>query len=41
MLAIKDGLGIPVKFIGVGEKIDDLQPFDAEDFAAALFETTE
>ena len=41
VLAIKDGLGIPVKFIGVGEKIDDLQPFDAEDFAAALFETTE
>ena len=41
VLAIKEGLGIPVKFIGVGEQIDDLQPFDAEDFARALFETTE
>ena len=29
--------GIPVKYIGVGEQIDDLQPFDAEDFARALF----
>ena len=37
MLAIKDGLGIPVKFIGVGEQIDDLQPFDADDFTLALF----
>ena len=41
VLAIKEGLGIPVKFIGVGEQIDDLQPFDAEDFARALFEATE
>ncbi|MBQ3417201.1 MAG: signal recognition particle-docking protein FtsY [Ruminococcus sp.] len=38
VMAIKDGLGIPVKFIGVGEKIDDLQPFDADDFTLALFE---
>lgn len=38
VLAIKEGLGIPVKYIGVGEQIDDLQPFDAEDFARALFE---
>lgn len=37
VLAIKEGLGIPVKYIGVGEQIDDLQPFDAEDFARALF----
>lgn len=37
VLAIKDGLGIPVKFIGVGEQVDDLQPFDAADFAKALF----
>lgn len=37
VLAIKKGLGIPVKYIGVGEQIDDLQPFDAEDFARALF----
>ena len=37
VLAIKEGLSIPVKYIGVGEQIDDLQPFDAEDFARALF----
>ena len=37
VLAIKEGLGIPVKYIGMGEQIDDLQPFDAEDFARALF----
>lgn len=37
VLAIKEGLGIPVKYIGVGEQIDDLQPFDAENFAKALF----
>ena len=30
------GSGLPVKFIGVGEQVDDLQPFDAEDFARAL-----
>ncbi len=41
MLAIKEGLGIPVKFIGVGEQIDDLQPFDAQDFARALFDSNE
>lgn len=38
VLAIKDGLGIPVKYIGVGEQIDDLQPFNAQDFARALFD---
>ena len=37
VLAIKDTLGIPVKFIGVGEKIDDLQPFDPMEFSRALF----
>ena len=41
VLAIKDGLGIPVKYIGVGEQIDDLQPFNSDDFAKALFEKTE
>lgn len=41
VLAIKDGLGIPVKYIGVGEQIDDLQPFDADDFAKALFSKPE
>lgn len=38
VLAIKNDLGIPVKFIGVGEKIDDLQPFSLEAFAKGLFE---
>ena len=41
VLAIKDGLGIPVKFIGVGEQIDDLQPFDPKDFSKALFDGEE
>lgn len=41
VLAVKDGLGIPVKFIGVGEQVDDLQPFDAADFSKALFAPTE
>ena len=38
ILPIKNELQIPVKYIGVGEQVDDLQPFDAEDFANALFE---
>ena len=38
VLSIKRELGIPVKFIGVGEKIDDMQPFSAEEFISALFE---
>ncbi len=37
IVSIKRELGIPVKFIGVGEKIDDMQEFDAEDFVRALF----
>ena len=37
IVSIKFELGIPVKFIGVGEKIDDMQEFDAEDFVSALF----
>ena len=37
VLAIKDTLGIPVKFIGVGEKVDHLQPFDPLEFSKALF----
>lgn len=37
VLAIMDDLKIPVKYIGVGEQIDDLQPFDPSDFARALF----
>jgi fused signal recognition particle receptor len=32
-----DELGIPVKFVGVGEGMEDLQPFDAEAFIEAIF----
>ena len=38
VFSIKNELDIPVKYIGVGEKIDDLQPFSADDFVKALFE---
>jgi fused signal recognition particle receptor len=41
VLAIRKELGLPVKFIGVGEQVDDLQPFDADQFAEALFERQE
>lgn len=37
VIAIKNELNIPVKFIGVGEGIDDLQPFSAEEFADGIF----
>jgi len=38
-IAIQSELGIPVKFIGVGEKIEDLQEFDPDTFVKALFDT--
>ena len=38
VIGIKQELGIPIKFIGVGEQADDLQPFDPDTFAKALFE---
>jgi len=38
VLAIRNELGIPVRFIGVGEQIDDLQPFDGRMFVDALFQ---
>ena len=38
VISIKRELGIPVKFIGVGEKIDDMQEFNAKQFVDALFE---
>ncbi len=41
VIAIKEELGVPVKYIGVGEKIDDLQPFVPADFARALFDVNE
>lgn len=37
VVSIHRQLGIPVKFIGLGEGVDDLEPFDADNFAAALF----
>ena len=40
VLAIKNELKLPIKYIGVGEKIDDLQPFNEKVFAKALFENT-
>ena len=41
VLPIKKDLGLSVKFIGVGEQVDDLQPFDAAAFTSALFDTGE
>lgn len=38
-IAIQAELGIPVKYIGIGEQIDDLQKFDADQFVDALFDT--
>ena len=38
VVAIQQELGVPIKFIGLGEQPDDLQPFDAKQFAQALFE---
>lgn len=41
VLSVKEELGVPVKYIGVGEQMDDLQPFDAGSFAKALFAKNE
>ena len=38
VISIQQQLGIPIKFIGVGEGMDDLEPFDAESFVNALFD---
>lgn len=37
VIGIREAVGVPVKFIGVGEQVDDIQPFDASTFAAGLF----
>jgi fused signal recognition particle receptor len=37
VVAIQKELGLPIKFVGLGEQADDLQPFDAKQFAGALF----
>jgi fused signal recognition particle receptor len=39
VFAIKQKLGLPVKYVGVGEQLDDLEPFDPDGFVGALFET--
>ncbi|MDI9513436.1 MAG: signal recognition particle-docking protein FtsY, partial [Bacillota bacterium] len=38
VIAIKSQLDIPIYYIGVGEQMDDLQPFDPQAFAEGLFE---
>ena len=37
VLAIKESVNIPVKFIGLGEKMEDLKPFDIENYIYGLF----
>lgn len=39
VFAIESELGLPVKFVGIGETVDDLVPFDSSEFVATLFET--
>jgi fused signal recognition particle receptor len=41
VVAIQRELGLPIKFIGLGEQADDLQPFDAKQYAEALFSEKE
>ena len=36
-IAIREELGLPVRYIGVGEQLDDMQPFDAKEFFDAIF----
>ena len=37
IVGICDELAVPIRFIGIGEKLDDLRPFNADDFVEALF----
>jgi fused signal recognition particle receptor len=39
VIAIQKELGLPIKFVGLGEQAEDLQPFDSKQFAEALFES--
>jgi fused signal recognition particle receptor len=41
VVAIQKELGLPIKFVGLGEEADDLQPFDAKQYAEALFDARE
>ena len=36
-IAIRNELGLPVRYIGLGEQLDDMQPFDAAEFVNAIF----
>ena len=36
-VAIRSELGLPVRYIGLGEQLDDMQPFDAKEFVEAIF----
>src|SRR5262249_27787718 len=38
IVSIQEELGVPVRYVGVGEEVEDLQPFDAAQFVRALFE---
>jgi fused signal recognition particle receptor len=38
LFALAHKMQLPVRFVGVGEKLDDLRPFDAKEFVSALFE---
>ena len=38
VIAVEEELGVPVKFIGLGEGIDDIEPFDPDSFVSALLE---
>jgi fused signal recognition particle receptor len=40
-LGISDQLGIPVRYIGIGERVDDLREFDPEEFVEALFDNAQ
>jgi fused signal recognition particle receptor len=41
ILGISDQLGIPVRYIGIGERVDDLREFDPEEFVEALFDNAQ
>jgi fused signal recognition particle receptor len=41
IIAIADRLKLPVRYVGLGEELEDLQPFDTREFVEALFSDTE
>jgi fused signal recognition particle receptor len=41
LFAISEKLQLPIRFIGVGEQVDDLRPFDANEFVNAIFSGTD